>query len=390
MAQSEQTENGAKASAESPVPSFTLEPIHGGAEAAHTVSLEPDLLSLSAPDGRLVMMLPRDEAVRHMRFNIDVLRGRTVSFVVVEGLKAYTFKCPPLVLRQLLGWLPQKPRAEEEEKVRRYGVVLILIGVVLLLFPDFFFRGWALALVVTGVADVLIARPAMYAMNAATLFFMSLVLLFGGVLLGRPVAVHPPEEALPAVRLLTTGLGSLLIVWSVQQMSLLGPVHRLRMAREQSHTVSQDVQRAPSRAVQAVALVLLLLGALFSAHLGWVAWLTHTAAANAPAGYAGWLLYAAAAGATLGAAAVLAARRFRGYTEGKVAGQLAVVLAVFYGAGLTTLAMESEASFSPYVLGAGVEAFVNVTVWAPLVALVILFNRAYTRIVEKELESQRF
>jgi hypothetical protein len=367
-------------SEEKPIAVLTLHPIHGSERDAFTVSLEDDLLSLLSPDGRLVMMLPRDEAVRHVRFNYDVLRGRTVSFVVVEGLKAYTFKCPLLELEQLLNWLPQKPRAQQEEEHRRYGVSLVLLGGAMLLLHDFFFRGWASALLLLGVANVLCPRRFLYGVNAAVMSAIAMALFFLPLALGAP-----PAENAETVRLLSTGLGSLLIIWSVQQLSLMGPIHRLRMARRHHDAEAPGVESVPSRAVKRVAAGLVLLGALFAANLVWAGVRGPAEPGAIPLVYTG-LVYAAAVLTTLGAAAALWLRGFRAYLEAKIAGQFAIVLAVFYAAGVAAMLFDPRVPLSPHGLADGLYAFANIQVWVPLVVLVLLFNRWFAGAVERELE----
>src|SRR3569832_11121 len=81
-----------------------LTPLKDGAPAS--VDLDNDVLSLRADDGRVLLMLPRDEAPAHLRFAWRLPHGRTVSFVVVEGLRAYTYRVTPAVVRALLDWLP--------------------------------------------------------------------------------------------------------------------------------------------------------------------------------------------------------------------------------------------------------------------------------------------
>jgi hypothetical protein len=369
---------------ETPLAALLLRPIHGKTDEAFTVSLEDELLSLISPDGRMVMMLPRGEAVRHLRFNFDIFRGRTVSFVVIEGAKAYTFKCPLLELEQLLSWLPQKPQVEREREVRHYAVALILLGTGMLLFQEFFFGPWALLLTLAGVSCVVLPHRFMYGINAGIMFFISMVLFFSP----RPLGLSPGEN-IETVRLLSTGLGSVLILWSVEQMSMMGPIHRLRMAREHYAAGSLNFcDDTPAPAVRLVALGMLLLGLFFLAHLGWVAVLEWRGLGSQEGNVYDWLLYATASFTTLVGALALYIWDYRAYLEAKIAGQFSIVLFVFYAAGITKMALQDNLPLSPYALSEGLFAFANIYVWVPLVVLVVLFNRWFTRAVEKDLESR--
>ncbi|MBP8129755.1 MAG: hypothetical protein KA184_09245 [Candidatus Hydrogenedentes bacterium] len=368
------------AETEAPLAALVLHPVHGDEKDAFTVSLEQDVMSLISPDERLVLMLPREEAARHIRFNYDVFHGRTVSFVIVEGLKAHTFKCPLLELEQLLNWLPQKPREEQEREVRRYGVAIVLLGAGLLLFPQYFFWVWGLALVFLGLADIWWSRDMFYGVNAAAMFVASLVLLFAPVPLGLRSGAD-----LETARLLATGLGSLLIIWSVQQASLLGPIHRLRLAR--AHRDARNArERAPSSAVKAIAWTVGALGVFFLAHLGW---LGMQARAGAGEGLIeDWILHGVVSGTLLLLAGSMWVRGFRSYVEAKLAAQFALMLAVFYAAGAGTMLWSAEA-LGPQVLRMGFLAWSQVYVWAPLVVLVVVFNRWLAGRVERELEENR-
>ena len=366
---------------ERPIAALVLQPVHGDAKDAFTVSLDEDVLSLISPDERLVMMLPREEAAHHLRFNYDLLYGRTVSFVVVEGLKAHTFRCPLLELEQLLSWLPQKPREEQEREVRLYGVALVLLGTMQLLFQALIYWIWGLALVLLGLAGVWWPRRYMFGVNAAVMFAVSLVLLLSPLPLGVLL-----DDNLETVRLLATGLGSLLIVWSVQQASLLGPLHRLRVARAHHFEVVHAYEQGPSPSVRIIAWSMIGLGALFGAHLGWMAWRSQQGMAD---GWPDWVITGVACFAMLSMALVLRLRQYKSYLEAKLGAQFALVLAVFYGLGLITTASDKSVPFGPGILRVGVYALENVYVWVPLVLVVVAFNRWYAGRVEREVEQNQ-
>jgi len=370
------------AEAEAPLAALVLHPVHGDAKDAFTVSLEADVMSLISPDERLVMMLPRDEAARHIRFSYDIIHGRTVSFVVVEGLKAHTFKCPLLELEQLLDWLPRKPRVEQEREIRRYGVALVLLGTALLLFPRYFFWPWGLGLVLPGTAGVWWARDAFFGINAVCMFVLSLALLFAPAPLGLPGGA-----SLETARLLATGLGSLLIIWSVQQASLLGPIHRLRLARAHRDTMAASGESQPSWTVKRITWAVAGLGVFFLAHLAWLwLWARSNGSAVPPED---WIIYGVVTMALLFVAGVMWLRGYRSYVEAKLAAQFALMLIVFYVAGLATMLLSESRTLGPEVLRVGFLAWANVYVWAPLIVLVVAFNRWLAGKVDQELEENR-
>lgn len=370
------------AETDKPIAALVLQPVHGDAKDAFTVSLDEDVLSLISPDERLVMMLPREEAARHLRFNYDLFYGRTVSFVVVEGLKAHTFKCPLLELEQLLSWLPQKPREEQERDLRLYGVAFVMLGTAQLLFQQLVFWLWGVGFVLLGLSNIWWPRRLMYSVNAAAMFAVGLILLFAPT----PIGVIPGDN-LDTVKLLATGLGSLLIVWSVQQASLIGPIHRLRVARAHYDAVARSGEQRPSASVRIIAWTMFALGLMFAAHLVWLGVRATTGLSTDS--WPDWVVTGAAAFAMFSAAAILRLRGYKSYLEAKLAAQFALVLVAFYGAGLARMFMDESVEFGPGVLRAGLFSLANIYVWAPLVVVVVVFNRWYAGRVERELEENR-
>lgn len=358
---------------------LSLRPIHGSRNEQWQVHLEEDLLSLHAPDGRIVMMLPREESALHIRFDWDLLRGRMVSFEVVEGLKAYRFRCGLRDLRALLGWLPRKSREELEKEVRFYGVAVVLIGVFQLLFPAYYFWGWGLGCVGVGLAGVCFPRRWIFAVNALGMLFVGAGLLF------EP---HPRallnDAYIDFARVMPTGLGSLLLIWSIQQFSLLGAGHRLRMARRKSTAPEMADEDRPSAVVRKVMwfvgiLAVLLVGQVIGLVLQWYL------GAVKPM-FRDWVLCVTLASVAVGAVAVLRLRLHAAYLEARIAGQFTVVLGVLYLAGVMNVPIEGSLPFPPEILWIGLFALGQPYVWAPLVLLVVLFNRWFVRAVAEELE----
>lgn len=364
-----------------PIAALVLHPVHGDEKDAFTVSLEEDVLSLISPDERLVMMLPREEAARHIRFNYDLFYGRTVSFVVVEGLKAHTFRCPLLELEQLLNWLPQKPKEQREEEVRQYGISLILLGAALLLFQEFFFWPWGLGLILLGCVCVYMPRPFMYGVNAAIMFTLSLLLMFPP----KPLGIDAGEN-LETARVLCTGLGSLLIIWCIQQFSMLGSIHRLRVARTHRDAFNARQTSQASGVVRAIACGVGLLACFLAAHLAWLG--VHVPKEGGLAHLPDWIIHGTLSFVLFLAAIVLWRRKSRAYFEAKVSAQFALVLIVFYLAGVVTQ-LANRLPIEPDVLRIGFFSLAEIYVYAPLVVTVLLFNHWYAQRVERELEDAR-
>ena len=379
--------------------SLALQPIGGPRSERWAVQLDDELLSLLTPDGRLVLMLPREEAARHLRFDWDLPRGRLISFMVAEGLRGHRFRCGARERRVLLEWLPQKPWEEMEKEVRRYGIAFVLTGVFQLLFPAYFFRVLGLAFVLEGLVVISLPKRYMYTVNALLMFAAGLILLFAP----KPLAVNP-DLSIQWGNVLPTGLGSLLLIWSIQQVSLLSANHQLRVARARTRSGAPGTRSGapgtrsgapgssesafeeaalPSGAIKKVTwgvtfIAVLLVGQVAGLFLQ--LWL-----GESPPLFRDWVLCLVLASLTIGMVAVLRWRPHAAYLEAKLAGQFAVGLAVLYVAGVLNADLEGSLPFPPEILWLGLFTLYWPYVWVPLVALVFLFSRWFTRAVEKEL-----
>ena len=356
-----------------------LIPVAGGAGETWSVQLDDGLLSLLAVDGRTVMMLPLEAAARHLRFEWDLMRGRTVSFSLAEGMRGHRFRCGKDTVRTLLSWLPRKSERDQEREVRRYGAALVLFGTLQLLFPAHAFQGWGLACVLLGIVNVLYGGRAVFAFNGGAMLALGAAVLF----LPLPER-FAPEAAGGAQRLISTGTGAILLIWGVQQFSLLSPMQQLHVARTEGYTGGGTPAR--SRLIIAVSATSLLLSLLMAAHVAGI-----YATARTPDTFAAVndvILYVAPMLVLFTGAIILAVRRRPPYVEAKLTGQFALVLLVLYLIGLGVCLKGGE---SPYPLGAlstGVSMAVRLYVWAPVVLLLLAFNRWYGRRARREVEAQ--
>ena len=359
-------------------PSLALRPIHGARSERWTLQLDEDILALSTGDGRLVLMLPREESPRHLRFDLYLARGRLLSILVTEGSKAYRFKCSGRDLRRLVDWLPQKSREELEKDVRWYGVAMVLVGVLQLALPQYFHWWLGLAFALQGLLVVVVPKRPMYLLNFGLMLAAGLVLLF------MPKSTPPVlAAAIDVARVLCTGLGSLLLIWCVQQLSLLGANHRLRAARIRRDLMELEDENLPSPVLNKIFWVVTTLAALLVGQVAGLflqAWL-----GEEPPLPRDWILAITLAVLTIGVAAVLWARPSQAYVEAKIAGQFAVVLAGLYGAGVLSIDISGNLPFPPELLWNGLFALGTPYVWGPIIVFVVLFNWWFSRAVEREL-----
>ena len=358
--------------------SIILRSIHGARSEHWALQLDKDVLSLSTADGRLILMLPRDETPRHLRFDWYLARGRILSIFVAEGSKAYRFKCGRRNLSRLVNWLPQKSDEELEKEVRWYGVAMVLVGVFQLVLPQHFHWWLGLVFALQGLVVVVVSKRLMYLLNFALMLVSGLLLLFMPKTMELVLA-----EVVDVSRVLSTGLGSLLLIGCIQQISLLGANHRLRAARIRRDLMELEDGSIPSPVLNKVFWAVAALAILLVCQVGGLflqMWLSEQ-----PPLPRDWILVTALAILTIGVAVVLWVRPSQAYVEAKVAGQFAVVLAVLVVAGLVTIDINGTLPFPPEVLWNGLFALGTPYVWVPIIVLVILFNWWFARAVEKEL-----
>jgi len=357
-----------------------------------TVSLDAELLTLLDAGNRCVLQLHREEAARYMQFAFDLLRGRTFSLIVVEGLKRYRFGCSREQAAKLLAWLPHLSQEEVERNVRRSGLVIALLGVFHVLLPAILLWVWGPLLLAAGVYATLRPQPRTYAVNAALLFAAGL----WDLLTGSPGDIRP-WTATPDHRWLAVMVGSMFLIWAVQQAKMLGANEQLRTAREIRDRRASFLPEK-SRLVWRIGFASSVAGPLFGMYSTlMMSTLNIRAAATgsvvvsglSPA-YHDVVVFWAASLLAIGAGILLLLRKIPAYLEAKVAAQALLTLVVFsaWGLGFNGHALTPFNGF-PGLFGANLARLTEPWVWVSLVGAVLLFNRWFAKALDRELEEQR-
>ncbi len=351
-----------------------------------TVRLEAELLTLLDGEDKPVLKLHREEAARYLRFSYDVVRARIVTLVVIEGLKGYSFHCTKVELSKLLSWLPQKSPETIAKEGRYSGLVLALFGTLYLLLPGHLFWGLGVCFLVAGAVGLLLPKRGLYALNGALMILVGLWELLPRNLPGLHSLIATPEE-----RVVPFVVGCVLILWGIQQLTMLGSSQKLRAARAVRDRHASFLP-GQSALVRRVGRWNLIASGLFAAY-------ALSALALASAGSAtGLLSFALSDAAIYGVLALLAAvsaasflvRRRPAYLEAKASAQFLIAVAVLslWGFALS-FHPSAPASFLGALLSGEAEVFKRPYVWASLIPPVLLFNRWFARAVDRELEEQR-
>ncbi len=353
-----------------------LTPLFASHATPWVIKLEKELLILHADDGRIVMMLPQQDAARHLRFNRTLSGSYILSCVVVEG-KAYRFNCSRANAHYLSQWLPQKPVETLREEVRRYGIAFILLGAALLLFPRLFFWGWGLTFILLGVLNVLLPYQKIHLLNALCMLSIAPIPLYFKPALG--VAPGAPYDW---ILVASTGLGSLLIMWSIQQCALLGINHRIHAAHSCRLPATEEIL-PPSKAVRYILYTTLIFLLLLIGHL--VGLFLQQYYTTPPPDLRDWVVYISLAMVTFGIIIVLRFRSYKSYLEARIAGNYLILLSGLYLTGLFHTTLANALPFPSELIWNGLFAVGNPRMWLPLLVAILLFNHWFSRAIEKEL-----
>lgn len=345
-----------------------------------SLKLEADSLTLCGPGDALALILIRSEAARHIRFARDLAHGRTLSFIVVEGLKAHKFRCGTELMDSLLSWLPQKPLAEIKKKARLTGVLIALAGIFLIVSGAAVHPVWGGGLLVLGIAGAALPRRGFYAVNGALMVLIGLIQLF---FRQDPGAATTADQTLPTIA------GIVLLCWSMQQFSQCSPNHLLRIARAERDKKDALVSRVPSRLVKRVGRCNLLSAIAFACYSAGLL-ITSARGAGFTSITPDLTVFVVLTLLTLASAITLGLRKGPAYLEAKISAQalIAAWVLFFWGVGFNFHPAEPLSVFSG-ALSQGLFLLERPYVWVPLVVLILGFNQWFSGAIERELEQNR-
>ncbi len=366
-----------------------LQPLTSEAGTLWTVKLEPEILTLMNPANQDVLQLHREEAARYINFAHDLRRGRVIHFVIIEGLKSYSFRCAKVQLLKLLAWMPHKDTEEIERDVRRSGIVLGLLGLLNFLVAQRMWMGMGVVIMLVGLFAYFRPHRKMFAVNGALLLATGL----WDLTTWSFAAAATPSDGL-GYSIIPMTMGIVLILWGIQQITLLGPNHQVRIARE-LRDERASLMFQPSVVVRRIAWVNAVTAALFFSYsvvlLAHGVYISRSAVAPPPFSWLTPDLVVFGVSGLLSASSslVLLRKQRPAYMEARVCAQVMISVLVFgiWGA-LFSIVTGSSFSFFGDVVYTTHVIFAP-AVWLTLIAAVAMFNRWYGRSVDNELESQR-
>lgn len=342
--------------------------------------LEPNTVTLYAPGSKRILTVPREDVARHIRFAWDVRHGRTVSFVVVEGMRSYTFRCDRHTLDALLTWLPRKPEEAIAREVQFHAAAMYVAGMLLLARYAEFGGWWATLFAVLGTLGLAWRKRGVYAVNGTAM-----------VLFGFAQIVSTRVNPLGDDGMFPSIAAAVMLCWAVQQFSMLGVNAQIRA--ERSRRMADE--GGGSRLVRRVGTAMLAAsGALwaYGAALAVVramderipfAQVSAVIEAACPelAVVAVLALFATSAGV------VLRTSRRPAYLDAKVAAQVLIAGAVFlaWSVAVHVDVAHPLTAFGPLLSERGL-VLTRPLAWLTLLPAVLAFNRWFSKRMDRELE----
>ena len=373
-----------------------LLPLNKADKGIWTVTLEPELLTVYKPDETPVFYLHQEEAARYVKIELDIFRGRRVTFVIVEGLKSYSFRCSREQIRVLLDWLPHKDAAEEAKEIRRSALGVALFGTLHMLLPFNLFWGWGVVMLVVGGLGLAIPKGGrrMHLLNGAAMIAIGLWDLFKffvQILRGAVIAQEIPQEDLVIPIL----VGSVLVLWGIQQISMLSAKQQLRASRA-IRDAHADFLPKSSPVIRRVGYVNILASVAFAMYS--LAVLTDLLIRSEKAGGStivfeslpDLLVFGTVSILAFSMGAVFLVWQRPAYFEAKVATQTLIAVAVitFWGV-IFRMVAGGPLAFFGSIFSGDLTPFTNIYVWGSMVLCVVLFNRWFAGIIDRDIETQR-
>jgi len=374
-----------------------LQPMDKAEKEPWVTTLEPELLTLYKPDDTPVLYLHQEEAARYVKIDFDLFRGSIVTFVIVEGLKSFSFRCDREQIRALLDWLPQKDAVEEAKEIRRSALVVALFGTLHMLLLSFnIFWGWGVVMLVVGALGFAIPKRSRRVHLANGLVMIAIGLwdlfqLFVQMLSGAVEVQQIPQEDL----IVPIVIGSVLILWGIQQLSMLSPKQQLRTSRA-LHDAQSDFVAKSSPMLHKVGFVNVIVAISFAMYAlaVLIVLLIRSETNGVPIVFASTLpdllVFGAVSVLAFAMGVTFLVSKRPAYVEAKVAMQalIAVGIFTFWGVLFRAITEGPMACFGGIFSG-DLTHFIKPYVWMSMVLLVVVFNRWFAGVIDRDLEVQR-
>ncbi len=369
---------------------------HGLREpGAWRLRIDGDVLSLSPPNSPPVLTVDHTQAAHCIRFGRDLKGRMVVRFTVVPGLREYAFPCDRGEMEFVMAWLPQKPRSETRAGVVRSGLALMLFAALHIALAQWTAWPAGILLFAAGVTAVLWRRARAHMLMGAALLVSGAIHLTPWYTLG--IVDAPPTEIMSAIR---SAFGATLVLFGIQQFSMVGPNELLRSARRRADgNIGVGTYRT-SPLIRKLSRASLAAGMLLGAYA------VFSVIVNGPAENP-WQIgrmelppILSNLDATIGAifalvclltAATLRRLRKPAYGEARIALQflIGVATVILWGAATSYQPGAPLAMFNG-ILTNGAVSFAIPHVWATLIAGVLIANVSFLRSLDRELEHAQF
>lgn len=341
---------------------YSLVPLKGG--GTYLLRLEEEVMTLAGADGHVVLMLPRGEAAKYLRFDWDVRRGRLIEFRLLGGLRSMRFLCGREVAAGVTAWLPVPAAPWMETR----QVLLALVALLGLAWPPM--RGAGAMALVAAAALVLPLGRYGAGIVAGVTGLVALFALFGPALglIGGP----------PAIPFL---YGVVLALVALEHLALAGPNSVVFAARRAAS--GQGARRHVSLLVRRVAYAAGATAAAF-AGVGAALYFFTAPVEGSVRAVTDAMVFGGAALALGVTVPWLLLRAHPPYGGALIVAQGIIAVIVVYGWGLGAGALGSAVDYSAGVFEAAVSNSPRPYFALPLLVLEMAFRSWFVRAAERE------
>ena len=341
-----------------------------------TIEFDPSIVSLSDHKGKQVLAVPRDEAVRYIQLKRDLLRGWTISFELLYGMRSFTFACSKDDINKILSCLPQKSPAEMTHEVRLNAVAIILFGILLAIVPENICKICGIALALLGIVGGLISDRRIYLINGIVMFLIGILQLFlHGSVISRAIQTPFSMEILSAI------LGIIFVCWSIQQFSMLGPNAQLRVARLK-HGIQTTTTPKCQKLIRKVAMCAMA-GAIAMPAYSVILFFMMNSRSSILLTTSDIMICFILGVLSLLSALILLIRKNTTYIEAKITAQMLTVLILIVIWGI--IDATSAQGFTGNIIKNGLHMFLKPYVWGSFLITIIIFNKLFSKAMDIEL-----
>lgn len=122
----------------------------------------------------------REKATVEMTFSQEFSLFASKTLNIFQDGKTYTFQVDSSARSMVLSWLPKASAVELKGELRKWGVGLIILGILHFLLQGILEPTWGVVICIVGTLNLLISHKAMFIVNGICLILVGLMNMAAG------------------------------------------------------------------------------------------------------------------------------------------------------------------------------------------------------------------